>query len=161
MLQLVGPGLPVCTAQQTSEDDHGLIIFEVGAAGEASLRHGGANFGPNLAAEITPIEDWLEIEAGASALAPTGHSEFSEDIVFKKPFRLTATAELMIGLGPFVSHTASGPEAGSSHGLEIAFDFMFWSHRSRGWYLEPSWSRTARTGEQAIGLTAGYLIGWH
>jgi hypothetical protein len=50
---------------------------------------------------------------------------------------------------------------GSSHGVEIVFDFMFWPHKTRGWYLEPSLSRTAGTGEKAIGLTAGYLFGWH
>jgi hypothetical protein len=88
------------------------------------------------AAEIAPIEDWLEIEAGVSALATTRHTELSEDVVFKKPFRLTSTAELMIGLGPFVSHTSSHPDVGSSHGVEIVFDFMFWPHKTRGWYLE-------------------------
>jgi hypothetical protein len=160
MLQPVGAGSTVCTAQQSIADDHGSIIFQVGAAGEASLAHGTANFGPNLAAEITPIEDWLEIEAGVSALVTTEHTELSEDLVFKKPFRLTLTAELMIGLGPFFSHTSSGPDAGSAHGAEIVFDFMFWPRQRRGWYVEPSWSHTAGTGKQAIALTAGYLLGW-
>jgi len=152
-------GLSVCSAQPDREYDHGLIILEGGAAGETGMHHGAANFGPNLAAEITPIEGWLEIEAGVSALVSDEHPEFSEDLVFKKPFQLSSSAELMVGLGPFLSHTSSGADRGTAHGVEIVFDFMFWPHQRRGWYLEPSWSRAAGTGEQTLGLTAGYLFG--
>jgi hypothetical protein len=154
-------GPQVAPAQESTEDDHGAVIFEVGGAGEGSIHGAGLNFGPNLAAEITPIEDWLEIEAGVSALTTTGHTELSGDLVFKKPFQLTSTAELMIGLGPSVSHVLSGPDRGYSHGIEVVFDFMFWPHKDRGWYLEPSWSRIAGSRDQTIGLTAGFLFGWH
>jgi len=149
----------VGTAEESAEDDHG-IVFEAGAAGEHGIHGGGSNFGPNLAVEITPIEDWLEIELGVSALGANGHTELSSDLVFKKPFRLSSTSELMIGLGPTVSRVSSGPDEGSSHGIEVVFDFMFWPHKNTGWYLEPSWSRTAHSGDQTIGLTGGILFGW-
>ena len=147
-------------AQESTEDDHG-IVFEAGAAGEHGIHGGGSNFGPNLAAEVTPIENWLEIELGVSALGTNGHTELSADLVFKKPFRLTSTSELMIGLGPTVSRVSSGPDEGSSHGIEVVFDFMFWPHKNTGWYLEPSWSRTSHSGDQTIGLTGGILFGFH
>jgi len=153
-------GPHVGDAQEHTEEDHG-VVFEAGAAGERSIHGGESNFGPNLAVEITPIEEWLEIEFGFSALGTTGHTELSSDLVFKKPFRLSSTSELMIGLGPSVSHTSSGPDTGSSHGIEVVFDFMFWPHKDTGWYLEPSWNRTAHSGEQTIGLTGGFLFGWH
>ena len=153
-------GPHVGAAQERTEDDHG-VVFEAGAAGEHGIHGGGSNFGPNLAIEITPIENWLEIEFGVSALGTNGHTEVSSDLVFKKPFRLSSASELMIGLGPFVSHVSSGRDRGSSNGIEVVFDFMFWPHKDTGWYLEPSWSRTAASGEQTIGLTGGFLFGWH
>jgi hypothetical protein len=153
-------GPHVGAAQERADDDHG-VVFEAGTAGEGSIHGGGFNFGPNLAVEITPIEEWLEIEFGVSALGTSGHMELSSDLVFKKPFRLTSTSELMIGLGPSVSRISSGSDRGSSHGIEVVFDFMFWPHKDTGWYLEPSWSRTAGSGEQTIGLTGGFLFGWH
>src|ERR1039457_7414104 len=100
-------GPHVGAAQERTEDDHG-VVFEAGAAGEHGIHGGGSNFGPNLAVEITPIEDWLEIELGVSALGTNGHMELSSDLVFKKPFRLSSTSELMIGLGPSVSHISRG-----------------------------------------------------
>jgi len=151
---------PYGAAQENTEEGHG-IVFEAGAAGERGIHGGGSNFGPNLAVEITPIEDWLEVELGVSALGTNGHTELSSDLVFKKPFQLSSTSELMIGLGPSVSHISSGPDKGSSHGIEVVFDFMFWPHKSTGWYLEPSWGRTAGSGAQTIGLTGGFLFGWH
>lgn len=147
------------TAQQDADVDHGVVL-EVGAAGEGGIHGGGWSFGPNLAVEVTPIEEWLEIEFGVSALLTNGPTELSSDLVFKKPFRLSSTAELMIGLGPTVSRVVSGTGEGSSHGIEVVFDFMFWPHQYSGWYLEPSWSRTSR-GDQTIGLTGGILFGLH
>jgi hypothetical protein len=55
----------------------------------------------------------------------------------------------------------SGADKGTTHGVEVVLDFMFWRHRKTGWYLEPSWSRSAGSGEQTIGVTGGFLFGWH
>jgi hypothetical protein len=147
-------------AQEPAKGEH-TLIFEAGAAGERNVRGGSANFGPSLSIEITPIEEWLEIEAGASALGTAGHTELSMDLAFKKPFRMSPSSEFMIGLGPFVSRTQSGPDKGTAHGLEVVIDFMFWRHLNTGWYIEPSWSRSSGSGERAIGVTGGFLFGWH
>jgi hypothetical protein len=47
----------------TAEDKDPKAIFEVGAATSWNLSGGAATFAPNLAAEITPIENWLELPA--------------------------------------------------------------------------------------------------
>jgi hypothetical protein len=156
--------LQAAAAQESAQQAAGAepaVIFEAGAAGERNVRGGSANFGPSLAVEVTPIEEWLEIETGASALGTTGHTELSIDMVFKKPFRICPSTEFMIGLGPFVSRTQSGPDKGTAHGIEVALDFMFWRRQRTGWFLEPSWSRNAGTGERTIGVTGGLLFGWH
>jgi hypothetical protein len=157
-LAAISYGAHAVAAQEVSEADHG-VVFEAGAAAEGGIHGGGLNVGPNLAVEVTPIEDWLEIEFGVSALGTNGQTELSSDLVFKRPFRLSSAAELMIGLGPTVSRIANGPEKGSSHGLEVVCDFMFWPHKNTGWYLEPSWSRNAGSGGQTLGLTGGFLFG--
>ncbi len=55
-------------AAQTAENDKEIAIVELGAAASQSLKGGGSSFGPNLAAEITPIDNWLEIEGGVTPL---------------------------------------------------------------------------------------------
>src|SRR5579862_2022417 len=58
--------LILCTrnAFAQSVDSDPAAIVELGAAASQSLTGGGASFGPDVAAEVTPIENWLEIEAG-------------------------------------------------------------------------------------------------
>lgn len=60
-LQALPPGLPAA-----SSGDDPKAILEFGAATGWNLSGGAATFAPNVAAEITPIEHWLEIEAGVS-----------------------------------------------------------------------------------------------
>jgi hypothetical protein len=141
------------------EDDHAWVI-EAGAAGERGIPNGVSNFGATVALETTPIEEWLELEFGVTALATSRQTELSGDLVFKKPFRLSATTEFMIGLGPFVARTQSGPQRGTAHGIEAVLDFMFWRSNDRGWYLEPGWSRNAGSGERSVSLNGGLLFGW-
>ncbi len=52
------------TPAVAQEDQEPSAIIETGAAVQSSLTGGGTGFGPNLAGETTPIEHWLEIEAG-------------------------------------------------------------------------------------------------
>ena len=148
------------TAQAQAEEDNSWVI-EAGLAGERSIPQGVSNAGATLALETTPIEEWLELGFGVTALATSGHTELSSDLVFKKPFRLSPTSEFMIGLGPFVARTQSGPEKGTAHGIEVVLDFMFWRSKDTGWYLEPGWSRNAGSGERSISLNGGLLFGWH
>ncbi len=52
--------------QKAGEDKDPLAIVELGAATSWNFSGGAATFAPNLAAEVTPIENWLELEAGVS-----------------------------------------------------------------------------------------------
>jgi hypothetical protein len=136
---------PRVGAAEFPEEDHALV-FEAGLAGERSIPEGVSNFGTTLAVEVTPIEEWLELEFGVTALVTSGHPELSSDLVFKKPFPLSPTSEFMIGLGPFVARTVSGPGTGTAHGVEVVLDLMFWRNRNTGWYLEPAGAETPAAG---------------
>ena len=52
--------------QEAAEDKDPIAIVELGAATNWNLSGGAATFAPNLATEVTPIENWLELEAGVS-----------------------------------------------------------------------------------------------
>jgi hypothetical protein len=149
-------------AAQSVEADKEIAVVEVGAATSRSLTGGGSSFGPDLAVEVTPVENWLEIEGGVTPLF-TGHStEWDVDLLFKKPWTLSKKAEFMFGVGPeWVHATAYGVTTNSVAG-EAVGDFMFWptagKHRF-GWYLEPAYEYNFGRGhEQSIGISGGLLI---
>jgi hypothetical protein len=139
------------------EKDH-LFVLEIGGAGERDLGGGRANFGGTIAGEVTPIENWLELEMGVTALGTAGHTELSGDFIFKKPFRLSPSVELMVGAGPSVARTLNGAERGTTVAAEVALDVMVWTGDRIGWYVEPSWSVVPRNGQQSVGVNAGFLI---
>lgn len=145
-------------AQQAAKEDH-TVVLELGAAGEWPTRGGATNFGGTVAAEYTPIEHWLELEAGITALGSTGHTELSGDLLFKKPWTLSSKVELMVGAGPSWGMAFSGPDKGTSLSAEFVLDLMFWPYRNIGWYVEPGWSVTPKTWDRSIGVNAGLLIG--
>ena len=84
------------TEEKEKEPD---AILEIGGSGNWSLS-GPSSFGPTVAIEFTPIENWLEIEVGTGPMFGKGISEWDTDIVFKKPFTLSDKVEIMIGAGP-------------------------------------------------------------
>lgn len=43
-------------------------VVELGVAGNWNIKDGGGSFGPDLAVEVTPIKNWLELEAGVTPL---------------------------------------------------------------------------------------------
>jgi len=149
----------IAGAQDDRDADHGLII-EFGTAGEWPVNGDRPNFGGTIAAEITPIENWLELEFGFSTLGTAGHTELSGDLLFKKPFRLSPTVEFMVGAGPSLSQTLNGPERGTSISAEFALDFMFWPTKNLGWFIEPTWSVNPRNGQQSAAVSIGILIGF-
>ena len=53
-------------AQVVDEEKDPKAIFELGAATSWNVSGGAATFAPNFAVEITPIENWLELELGMS-----------------------------------------------------------------------------------------------
>ena len=145
-----------------SADKDPAAIIELGAAASRSLTGGGASFGPNVAVEVTPIENWLEIEAGVTPLFGHDSTEWDADVLFKKPWTLSKKAEFMAGVGPEWIHTKELGRTTDSPGFEAAADFMFWpfaKHRF-GFYLEPAYDYSFGRGhEQSLGISGGLLIG--
>ena len=145
-----------------SADKDPAAIIELGAAASRSLTGGGASFGPNVAVEVTPIENWLEIEAGVTPLFTRHSTEWDTDVLFKKPWSLSKKAEFMVGVGPEWIHTREYGTTTDSPGVEVAGDFMFWpsaKHRF-GLYVEPGYDYSFGRGhEQSLGISGGLLIG--
>jgi hypothetical protein len=136
-------------------------VIELGAATGLSLTDGGSSFGPSVAVEVTPVENWLELEAGITPFFGRGSTEWDTDLLFKKPWTLSDKAELMFGIGPEWIHRSRGGGMTDSIGGEAVLDFMFWPaarHRF-GWYLEPSYDYDFGRGhEQSLTITGGLLI---
>jgi hypothetical protein len=153
--------LASATAAAQSDDRRVIAVAELGAAAEQSLTGGGAAAGPTVAVEATPIENWLELEAGVTPLFSHSTTEWDVDLLLKKPWTLSRTVEFMFGAGPEWVHTISHGSTTSVVDGEAALDFMIWpspSHRF-GWYVEPSYALDFGHGhEQSLGVSAGLLI---
>jgi hypothetical protein len=148
--------------QEAIGDKDPIAILELGAATSWNLSGGAATFAPNLAAEVTPIENWLELEAGVSPFFTRNSTEWDTDLLFKKPWTLSPKAEFMAGVGPQWVHLRQNGKVTNSIAGEAAGDFMFWPTRKRrfGWFLEPAYDYSfARGHQQSIGISAGLLIG--
>ena len=150
------------TPVTTIDDKENKAILEVGGATSWNVSGGAATFAPNLAAEIEPIENWLELEMGVSPFYTHNSVEWDTDLLFKKPWTLSRKAEFMFGVGPeWVHFKHSGRWINTLAG-EVAGDFMFWpsgEHRF-GWYLEPAYDYSfARGHEKSLGISVGLLIG--
>lgn len=149
------------TAFAQSAGKEPIAIAEFGAAGSWNVTDGGRSFGPAAAVEFTPIEDWLEIEAGVTPLFARHSTEWDTDVLFKKPWTLSRKAEFMLGAGPEWVHARNSGVTTNSVSAEIAGDFMFWpsgKHRF-GWYLEPAYDYNFGQGnEQSLGISGGLLV---
>jgi hypothetical protein len=144
-----------------SVDKEPAAIVELGGAAGWNLKDGSSSFGSDVAVEITPIENWLELEAGTTPLFRRRSKEWDTDVLFKKPWTLSKKVEVMFGIGPEWIHTSERGARTNSVAGEAALDFMFWpsARRRFGWYLEPSYEYNFGPGhERSMGLTAGLLI---
>ncbi len=144
-----------------SVDTEPAAILEIGAAPNRSLKGGGSSFGPTVAVEVTPIENWLELEAGVTPLFARHSTEWDADLLFKKPWTLSRKAEFMFGVGPEWIHTGRYNLVTNSMGGEVTLDFMFWPLRKRkiGWYLEPAYDYDFGRGhDQSVSISGGLLI---
>jgi hypothetical protein len=129
------------STKASTDTDDTVVILEIGAATNWNFSGGAATFAPNLAAECTPIENWLELEAGVSPFYTRNSTEWDTDFLFKKPWTLSKKAEFMLGVGPQWAHLKQNGKTTDSFSGELAGDFMFWPtgrHRF-GWYLEPAY----------------------
>ncbi len=116
---------------------------------------------PQSAVEITPIENWLELEAGVTALFRSHSTEIDTDLLFKKPWTLSRKAEIMAGIGPEWVHTRESGVTANAIAGEAVLDFMYWpAKRHRfGWYLEPGFDYSFASGhEKSMGISGGLLI---
>jgi hypothetical protein len=149
-------------AAQSAEPDKDIAVVEVGAANSRSLKDGGSSFGPDLAVEVTPIENWLELEAGVTPLFTDHSTEWDVDLLFKKPWTLSKKVEFMFGAGPEWVHTRQYGVATNSVAGEAVLDFMFWPSVGKhefGWFLEPGYDYTFGRGhDQSVGISGGLLI---
>src|SRR5579864_1334755 len=141
-----------------STDKESVAIVELGAAAARSLTEGNSSFGPTVAVEVTPIEKWLELEAGVTPLFSRHTTEWDIDLLFKKPWTLSKKVDFMIGIGPAWAHTRKYGVTTNSVSGEAILDFMFWpsaKHRF-GWYVEPGYDYNFGRGhEQSFGITGG------
>jgi hypothetical protein len=143
-----------------TENTEPSAILEAGGAGQWGLK-GGSSYGPSIAVETTPIENWLELEGGTTALFSRGQTEWDTDLLFKKPFTLSDTMEFMFGVGPQWAHIATQGKSSDTVAGEVALDFMFWPWAGRkfGLFLEPSYDYSFAHGhEQSAGISGGLLI---
>jgi hypothetical protein len=148
-------------AQSTDKDPKEVAVIELGAAVERSITESSTSLGPTVAVEVTPIENWLELEAGVTPLFRRHSTEWSTDLLFKKPWTFSSEVEFMLGVGPEWIHTNAYGKRTNAVGMEIAPDFMFWPSKKRrfGWYLEPSYGyRFGPAHEHSLGVSGGLLI---
>ena len=144
-----------------SADKEPVAIIEVGGAGGWSITDGSSSFGPGAAVEVTPIEDWLEIEAGVTQLFASRSNETDVDFLFKKPWTLSRKVEFMAGAGPEWVHTRQDNTKTNAVAAEAVLDFMFWPSikHKYGWYVEPGYDYSFGRGhEQSAGISFGLLI---
>ena len=154
---------PVCCRSQPADPEpEPAAIVELGGAGSRSLTDGGSSFGADFAIEFTPIEKWLELEAGVTPLFTHHSTEWDTDLLFKKPWTLSEKAEFMVGIGPEWVHSRKYGVTTNSFAGEAVLDFMFWpsgKHRF-GAFVEPGYEYSFGRGhERSFGISGGLLIG--
>ena len=85
------------TAQAGEKEPTAIVA--IGPGWEWSLPNQAMRLGPSASVEFSLIKDWLELEIGGGTLFRKGQPEWEADVLFKKPFTLSETAELMLGAG--------------------------------------------------------------
>lgn len=143
---------------ESAEGDHAAVL-EFGVTGEREISERVSHIGPAVGIEIEPIENWLEIELGASTYRSQGATNWELELPFKKPFRLSSTIEIMPGLGPTWNHTTEPGARSSVWGTEAVIDLFFWRSKRFGWYLEPSYGISLDNGnKKSAALTCGIFF---
>jgi hypothetical protein len=138
-----------------------VAVVELGVAPSRNLKDHVSSFGPTVAVEVSPIEKWLELEAGVTPSFGRQSTEWTTDLLFKKPWTLSPKVEFMAGIGPEWIHTRESGFTRNSVGGEAVLDFMLWPGRKHklGWYLEPGYEYNFGRGhERSIGMSVGLLI---
>ena len=153
-----------CAQSVDKKEKESAAVIELGGAASWNVKGGGSGFGPTVAVEVTPIEKWLELEAGVTPLFSSRSTEWSADLLFKKPWTLSNKVEFMVGLGPEWVHTNEPGKSPNSVSGEGVIDVMFWRSKKHrfGWYVEPGYEYNFGRGhEQSLGVSGGLLIAVH
>jgi hypothetical protein len=85
-------------AQLTEKEP--AAVLEIGGAASRSITESQSSFGPTVAVEVTPIENWLELEAGVTPLFRRHSTEWSADLLFKKLGRCRTRRKSCLELAP-------------------------------------------------------------
>jgi hypothetical protein len=156
--------LLLCSEQAFSQVDPAkepIAIVEIGGAPSWDIAKARWSVSPTIAVEVTPIENWLELELGVTPTFGHNSTEWDTDLLFKKPWTLSKKVEFMFGAGPVWIHSRDNHVTTNSLGGEVALDFMFWPGAGRrfGWYLEPAYQYNfGGNHERSIGISVGLLV---
>ena len=161
LVVLLPLGCTSAFAQSADTEPKEIAVVELGAAAGWNITSGKSNVAPTVAVEVTPIEKWLELEAGVTPIFTRYSTEWDVDLLFKKPWTLSRKVEFMAGIGPEWIHLRQNGVTTNSIAGQAALDFMFWPSKKRrfGWYLEPGYEYGFGRGhEQSAGLSGGLLV---
>ena len=153
--------LTCCGKLLGQADSEPVAIIELGGAAGWDVKGGAISFGPDIAAEATPIDNWLELEAGVTPVFRRHSTEWGTDLLFKKPWTLSKTTEFMVGVGPEWIHRKEWGITTNAVAVEGVLDFMFWPSPKRklGWFVEPGYDYSFGRGhERSLGISVGLLI---
>jgi hypothetical protein len=150
------------SARAGEKEKDAAAELEIGAAVDWAVPGGSGSFalGPSVGIEVTPIPNWLEIEAELSPMFSNGRTEWETELVFKKPYDLSDSVEMMLGFGPAWLYKSGRGENGGSPGGVLVADFQIWpsAERKYGWFIEPNYNYDFGGREQSLGVTVGLLI---
>src|SRR5215469_10480453 len=146
----------VALAQTALEQADHARVYSLGWTGDWSRDEGMRPGGATVGVEITPIENWLSIEASISAIYAAHHTEMPIEVAFRKPWQLTPQVELMAGVAPEVVRRF-GPGAETFGGVSFGAHVMVWPRRNVGWLAESAYELVfPRNGtERGVSLSAG------
>lgn len=146
--------------KDTTADKESFAVGELGSAFSKNI-NGTASYGFNASVEVTPIQDVLEIELGLTPTFAKKLKALDADLLFKKPWSLSARTEIMAGIGLAYDHENDQGLILNSMSGELAFDLMYWPFAKHefGIYVEPGYEYgLAQQHEQSIEMSAGLIV---
>ena len=149
-------------AEEGSEsEEERAVAVQIGPVGERNLKDKTSSAGATAAVEVTPMEDLLKIEAGATLLATPHRREMIASLLFKTPLWVSPDSEILMGAGPKASKALQDTRD-TAFGFLANVEYAHWFNKSIGWYAGPEYGVGVgkSKGEHTVGLSAGILLGW-
>ena len=144
--------------RQADVDKEPVAILEIGAASNWNIK-GGATTSPQPCGRDTPIEGWLELEAGVSPFFTRKSTEWDTDLLFKSRGPSHGSQSPCWAIGPQWSCAKQDRNISNSTAGEVGGRF----HLLANWqtpFLEPGYDYSfAGRHQQSICMSAGLLIG--